>query len=144
MSALITRSSGSSEAGSASRPIVTSETAGNRPLGCSRANAGRKSPSSAAAYGTRDAPSSRPYVEANAVIRTASVTAIANGAPNARSATSEAIALEAMISFGATAAATPRFKSTYAAPTNSTESTTARGIVRAGASTSSPSAQMSP
>ncbi|HTD34896.1 MAG TPA: hypothetical protein VK665_14605 [Candidatus Elarobacter sp.] len=75
---------------------------------------------------------------------TVSVTATANGTPNARCATSEAIAFDAMISFGATAAATPRFSSTYAAPTNSTESTTARGIVRDGAITSSPSAQTSP
>ncbi|HTD37998.1 MAG TPA: hypothetical protein VK669_10820 [Candidatus Limnocylindrales bacterium] len=46
------------------------------------------------------------------MIITASVTATANGAPPARSATSDAIAVDAMMSFGATAAATPRFSST--------------------------------
>ncbi|HEY0394670.1 MAG TPA: hypothetical protein VGD01_09265 [Candidatus Elarobacter sp.] len=112
VSALITASSGSSEAGSASVPMTTSDTAGKRPLRCRRANAGRKSPPAAAAYGMRDAASSKPYVDANAVIITASVTATANGAPTARSATSDAIAVEPAISFGLTAAATPRLSRT--------------------------------
>ena len=100
VSAAMTRSSGSSEAGIASTPIVTSETAGKRPVGCSRANGARKSPSAAAAYGMREAPSSSPYVDANAVIITAIVTAIANGVPNARSATVEAIVLDFTMSAG--------------------------------------------
>ncbi|HTJ25798.1 MAG TPA: hypothetical protein VMA36_06495 [Candidatus Limnocylindria bacterium] len=75
--------------------------------------------------------------------RTASVTAIANGAPSARSATSDATVDDAAICAGLSAATTPRLSSRYAAPTKQTESTTARGIVRDAATTSSPSAQTS-
>ncbi len=71
------------------------------------------------------------------------VTTTANGAPNARSATVEAIVLDRAMSAGATAAATPTLSRTYAAATNATDDSTARGIVRAGAITSSPSAQTS-
>ena len=58
VSTLMTVSSGKSVAGSASRPSAKQRTFGNRFVGCSCANGARKSPSRAAAYGTRDAPSS--------------------------------------------------------------------------------------
>ena len=139
VSALITASSGSSEAGSASSPIATSATDGNFPLGCKRANGARKSP--LARGGVRDArrAEQKPvrrrerghhHRDGHDDRRTARRTRARR--PATRSAVDEAI------SVGASAAATPRLSSTYAAQTSAIEIRIARGIVRAGAITSSP------
>ena len=80
-SASMTTSSGKTLVTIEMRPRTTRDTWGKPRVGCSRANALKKYPSRAAAYGTREYPSSSANTDPNALQRIMTVNTAATPGP---------------------------------------------------------------